>query len=92
MKIYHMESKRTGRAIPNQFSIYDEEHNVGYFQSYNSKIIKKDYANNGQIYLDETYWDYSRTTARYRNQWLGEDTNTIKTKIKSGEYKLTNLN
>jgi hypothetical protein len=72
--------------------MFDSKHNIGYFQSYDSLIVKKDYNDHGKIYLDRNTWDYSRTTAKYRNQWLGEDTKTIKAKIKSGEYTLTDLN
>ena len=46
----------------------------------------------GQILLDETYWDYSTTTGKYRNQFLGETKRETERKIKSGEYILTNLN
>jgi len=91
MKVYNMESKN-GRAVPNQLSIYDAEKNVGYFQSYKSIIIKKDYNDGGKVYLDSDTWDYSTTTGRYRNQWLGENTKIIKSKIKSGEYTLADLN
>ena len=48
---------------------------------------EKDY-----IMLDKNYWDYSRTTGKYRNQFLGEDIKTTRKKIKSGEYKLWDLN
>lgn len=91
MKVYNMEG-RNGRAIPNQFSLFDDERNIGYFQSYETLIAKKDYHDNGKVYLDSKAWDYSRTTAKYRNQWLGEDTKIIKAKIKSGEYTLVDLN
>lgn len=77
-----------GRAIPNQFIITDDNGAV-FFQSYDSIIIKK---SKGKIYLDERYWDYSRTTKKYRNIFLGENKKTTEKKIKSGEYILTNLN
>ena len=51
------------------------------------KIDKK-----GQVFLDSYYWDYSRTTSKHRNIFLRDDTPTIKAKIKSGEYKLKDLN
>ena len=46
---------------------------------------------NGQMYLDEYYWDYSATTGKYRNIFLGESKQETEKKIKSKEYKLTNL-
>ena len=47
---------------------------------------------NGRVLLDETYWNYSRTTSRYRNAFLNMTTREIEAKIKSGEFELTNLN
>ena len=46
----------------------------------------------GKIYLDERYWNYSKTTEKYRIQFLGETTKETRSKIDSGEYVLTNLN
>ena len=49
--------------------------------------------NNGKTFLDEYYWDYSTTTGKYRNMFLGNwGINEAREKIKSGEYKLKNLN
>ena len=36
--------------------------------------------------------DYSVTTGKYRNQFLGETKKETEAKIKSGEYILTDLN
>ena len=78
--------------IKNQFIITDDRDNV-YFQSYNSIIVKKDYESNQvKIYLDQKYWNYSNTTGKYRNIFLGETITETKNKIKSGEYILTDLN
>lgn len=59
------------------------------FQSYDSIIAKK---YKGQIYLDKIHWNYSNTTARYRNRYLGEDIKETRRKIINGTYKLANLN
>ena len=76
-------------AVKNQFIIATE---AGiYFQSYDSVIAFKP-TNGGKIQLDSEYWDYSMTTGKYRNQFLGEDKKTTEAKIKAGEYILTNLN
>lgn len=48
--------------------------------------------NGGKIQLDSQYWDYSKTTGKYRNLFLGEDKKATERKIASGEYELTNLN
>lgn len=42
---------------------------------------------NGKVYLNEKYWDYSVTTGKHRNQFLGEDITETRKKIKSGEYQ-----
>ena len=87
MKVYNMESPN-GNKVANQFEIYTDEGK--YFQSYRSIIAFKD--NKGQVFLDDYYWDYSRTTSKYRNMFLNEGINDTREKIKSGEYKLKNLN
>jgi len=88
IKVYQMESPRTGRPIANQFEIYTDK--GVYFQSYRSIIAFKPY--NGKTQLDKNYWDYSRTTSKYRNEFLRETTEETREKIKNKEYKLINLN
>lgn len=72
----------------NQFVINTEKGE--YFQSYDSIIVF--IPKNGNIQLDKNKWDYSKTTSKYRNKFLNTNTDTIKMKIQSGEYKLVNLN
>lgn len=79
---------RGGNPAPNQFLLYVS--NGTYFQSYNSTIAFRDH--NGQIQLDENTWNWSKTTAEYRRDFLGEGIDLTKDKILSGEYQLTNLN
>lgn len=86
MKVSNMTS-RNGNKIANQFIIADGDKEV--FQSYNSIIAIKE---NGQVILDSYYWDYSATTGKYRNIFLGESKKETEAKIKSGEYKFDNLN
>ena len=87
VKVKNMESSR-GNTIPNQFIIITD---VGqYFQSYDSTIAVT--TKDGKTYLDEAYWDYSTTTGKYRNIFLGETKKETEAKIKSGEYKLIKLN
>lgn len=90
MTVRNMISNSSGREVANQFIIFDDEGNK-FFQSYNSIIVKLDRKNN-KIYLDEYYWDYSKTTGKYRNQFLGEIKKETEEKIKNGKYILTNLN
>jgi len=72
----------------NQFVINQDNGDL-IFQSYQSIIAKK---SQGKIYLDNIYWNYSKTTSKHRNIFLGETTKETQNKIKSGEYILTNLN
>lgn len=89
---------RNSKGVPvrNQFILStsgDDEGNVEYFQSYDSIIVKKEYADGVYtVSLDEVYWDYSRTTSKYRSLFLNETTKETERKIKSGEYILCNLN
>ena len=86
MKVKNMTSPQ-GNKVANQFLITNNGDE--YFQSYRSMIAKK---SQGKIYLDEYYWDYSVTTGKYRNIFLGEGIAETRKKIASGEYILTNLN
>ena len=68
---------------------------VRLFQSYGVLIArntlnKKTYKRTCE--LSRNYWDYSRTTARYRNQYLGGDTKQVKKNLKNGVYCLASLN
>ncbi len=88
-KVKQMTSSRSGRPVANQFIIYTNKGT--YFQSYNTIIAHKR-AKDGQVFLDSYYWDYSRTTSKYRGDYLNEYTAETRQKIKDKEYILTNLN
>jgi hypothetical protein len=90
MKVENITSNN-GNKIANQFVITDDRGNQ-YFQSYNSMIVKKPLEVWNKIQLDQKYWNYSNTTGKYRNIFLGETIKDTKAKIKSGEYILTDLN
>ena len=87
-RVKNMTSPRSGNPVPNQFEITATD-GAEYFQSYDSTIIK---IHRGKVVLDEKYWDYSKTTGIYRNQFLGEDKKITEQKIASKEYQLANLN
>jgi len=87
-KVRQMTSSRSGNPVANQFIIYTDEGT--YFQSYDSVIAFRD--NNRKITLDDYYWDYSRTTGKYRNEFLGECIADTRAKIELGVYKLADLN
>jgi hypothetical protein len=61
-----------------------------FFQSYTSIIVFRPFS--GKIQLDVKYWDYSKTTSKYRNQFLNEDKKETQAKIDNGTYLLTDLN
>ena len=91
MQVKNMTILKSYNNIPNQFIIYDD--NKTYFQSYKSIIVKIERLEDKVItYLDPVYYNYSRTTSKYRNAFLGESTKEIESKIKQGVYILENLN
>ena len=90
MKVSNMTTSN-GNKCPNQFIIFDSEYTA--FQSYDSIIAKTTFEDGKRIVsLDSHYWNYSVTTSRYRNQFLGESTKETQSKIDSGVYRLVDLN
>ena len=99
MKVSNMTSSN-GKTIANQFIIEEEGRGAlgnfltrQTFQSYNSVIaIKTTWNDSVRVRLDRSKWDYSTTTGKYRNIFLGETKKETEKKISSGEYILTDLN
>lgn len=96
MKVSNFESSN-GNKVANQFLITtsDGAHpEIITFQSYDSVIAIKYINIYGQehVKLDQKYWDYSKTTGKYRNQFLGETKAETQKKIDAGIYILENLN
>ena len=81
MKITQMTNNKN-RPVANHFIHYDEKTGERKLQSYNSIIVK---IHNGQVTLGKD-WNYSPTTSKYRNQFLGETTKETQAKLDSGEY------
>ena len=68
LSVQNMISNRSGRAVANQFIIFDDDKRVMTFQSYASPIVTIDRLNETiTIHHD---WDFSKTTAKYRNQFM----------------------
>jgi hypothetical protein len=89
MKVTNMHSSK-GLPAPNQFHVKLDDGSE-YFQSYSSVVARKD--RNGNITLDELYWDFSKTTSRYLHTFLGVySKKEILQKITEGKYKIANLN
>ena len=103
MRVKNMKSYK-GNYVPNQFiisraviSLPDDTYTGEAFQSYDNIIALKAFecCNTGncyRVFLDRRFWNYSRATGKYRNQFLGETKKKTDKKIKSGEYKLADLN
>lgn len=89
VRVESFDSPRSGKAVANQFIIKTPQGE--YFQSYQSIIAFKSRVD-GRIYLDAQYWDYSTTTGKYRNEFLGEGIAETREKIASGVYQLVDLN
>ena len=87
VKVRNMRNNNNN-LVPNQFIISTDE--GVYFQSYNSTIVFVD--EESKVFLDENDWDYSRTTGKYRNIFLGEYIGETRKKIETGEYELIDLN
>ena len=99
MKVENMTSNK-GNKIANQFIVVEEGHGAlgnfskrETFQSYDSIIaIKTIWADKTEIKLDCKTWDYSITTGKYRNRFLGIDKKETLKQIKEGKIILANLN
>lgn len=78
---------RSGQPVKNQFIIEDGKSTI--FQSYDSIIAMK---SGGRTYLDKYRWDYSTTTGKYRNQFLGMNKKQIEQAIEDGAIYLVDLN
>lgn len=89
-KVSNMTNSK-GNKVANQFILEDGSKQI--LQSYNTVIAVKDITIKGvQITLDINSWDYSVTTGKYRNLFLGETKAETEKKIKNGIYKLVDLN
>lgn len=100
MKVKQM-TNNNGDAVKNQFIMTEEGRGaLGNFtrrltfQSYDSVIAIKTFWPDGtlKVEIDINKWDYSKTTGKYRNLFLGEDKATTQKKINLGVYELVDLN
>jgi len=88
VKVKNMISDK-GNTIANQFIITTSK--GIFFQSYDSIIAFIPFGNK-PVQLDKKYWDYSKTTGKYRNLFLRERKPETEQKIENKIYKLTDLN
>lgn len=91
MKVANFNSSN-GNPVPNQFLIHDGPTIM--FQSYGTMIATKEFLADDTIVttLDSNSWDYSKTTGKYRNQFLGETKAETLKKIETKEYIMEDLN
>jgi hypothetical protein len=88
-------TSRSGNIVPNQVILSDMTGKT--FVSYGSKIVyqSKDRASDGlplEIVMDDRYWDYSRTTGKYRNEFMNMGVQQVRDHIKTGRIKIGDLN
>jgi hypothetical protein len=86
---------RGGNPSANQLIMSDPHGET--FVSYGSKICYRSFDRYGverrpKYVFDEYYWNYSRTTGKYRNEFLGFGVDECRKGIKEGWIKLTDLN
>lgn len=68
-------------AFPNCIVVHNEGKRTLF--SYGSPIAQQE---DNRVILDARYWDYSKTTGKHRNWFLGENVADTRKKIKSGIY------
>ena len=89
MKVQNMTSS-SGNKVANQFLVYADD--GIYFQSYDTMIVFQPSGFNGitnPIQLDTNAWNYSVTTGKYRNLFLGEKKAETEQELKK-EFQLIN--
>lgn len=72
-----------GNPAMNQFVINSNNKTV--FQSYESIICVKD---QGKTFLNSEKYQYSKTTSKHLNIFLGIDSKTLKNNVKTGLYSV----
>ena len=90
VKVKNLTNPKTGRAVANQFVIYDSESGEHIFQSYDSLICRVSHIKNTITFYPD--WSYSKTTIRHLNRFICEYTmiqecssNLIRKWIKEGQ-------
>ena len=99
--VYHTELRNpkreamltsNGKPAKDQYVLTYEDGSTA-FESYGTLIAHRPVNYPKQpIRLDRDAWNYSITTARYRNRFLGEATAETRKRIKNGQYELAALN
>ena len=87
-------TSRGGNELANQQIMSDPAGET--FVSYGTKIAYRSHKcyedGERRIVLDKNYWDYSRTTSKYRNEFLGFGVDECRRRISNGKIELADLN
>jgi hypothetical protein len=87
-------TSRGGNELANQQIMSDPAGET--FVSYGTKIAYRSHKRyedgERRIVLDKDYWDYSRTTSKYRNEFLGFGIDECRRRISNGKIELADLN
>lgn len=87
-------TSRGGNELANQQIMSDPAGET--FVSYGTKIAYRSHKHyedgERRIVLDKNYWDYSRTTSKYRNEFLGFGVDECRRRISNGKIELADLN
>ena len=87
-------TSRGGNELANQQIMSDPAGET--FVSYGTKIAYRSHKRyedgERRIVLDKNYWDYSRTTSKYRNEFLGFGVDECRRRISNGKIELADLN
>ena len=91
MKVTNLTSPRTNEKVANQFRITNKHSDQTAFQSYESMIVIVDYRK-AKITIDPYFYNYSKTTAKYFNQFFNEspvvlDAQTVRKHIVKNKLK-----
>ena len=71
------------RRIDNKNMYVANRGNISVLKSYNKIIvIEKD----GEVFINSEYHDYSRTTAKHRNLYLGVTSKEFEANCRNGKY------
>ena len=89
MLVTNLQSPRSGKPVANQYLIVMDD-GTRIFRSYLSNVCR--IAPDGTIYLDEYYWNYSRTTIKYLKKFLQMNIEQIHANIRAGIFKMVELN
>lgn len=85
-----MLNSKTQKPVANHQILTDDSTGCVYLQSYDSIVCMIDSV--GRIFLNHKVYDYSKTTKKYRNMFLGLTTKELNRQIINGTIKMIPFN